>query len=290
MATPKEIRGRISSVSNTRKITRTMELVSTAKSKKAVDKVVASRPYADKIGELIGSLASQADVSDHPLLRKHPHIRKALVVIVTANRGLCGGYNTNVLKESMQHIEKLKAGGAEVVVHLIGKKALNYFNYQKLPYEASFTHIDDKVGFAEAQKFADTYMQKFADETVDQIDVVFTKYFSAGVQRPVVARILPVSIEESADKVGASDHHFLFEPAPAEILASLLPKALRVKFYQSLLDAVASEQIARRIAMKNATEAASDMIKALTLTYNKVRQAKITQEIAEIVSGAEAIS
>lgn len=290
MATPKEIRGRISSVSNTRKITRTMELVSTAKSKKAVDKVVASRPYADKIGDLIVSLASQADVSDHALLRKHPHVRKALVVVVTSNRGLCGGYNTNVLKESVLHIEKLKANGSEVVVHLIGKKALNYFNYQKIPYEASFTHIDDKVSFADAQKFADAYMQRFADETVDQIDIIFTKYFSAGVQKPVVSQLLPVSLSDATEKVASSDHHFLFEPTPAEILSSLLPKALRVKFYQGLLDAVASEQIARRLAMKNATEAASDMIKELTLKYNKVRQAKITQEIAEIVSGAEAIS
>lgn len=287
MATSKEIRSRIASVQNTKKITRTMELVSTAKAKKAVDRVIASRPYADKIAELIRSLAAQGEVADHPLLRKHAHVRRALVVVVTANRGLCGGYNANVLRSAIQKIDEYKKKGVEVTTHLIGKKAVSYFNYQKLPFEASFTHIDDKVSFAEAQKFADDYMERFSLETVDRVEVVYTRYISAAVQRPVVETILPVEIpeEEKAQKTLP----FLFEPDPQAILQALLPKAIRQNFYQSLLDAVASEQIARRIAMKNATDAASDMIKSLTLQYNRVRQAKITQEIAEIVGGAAAI-
>jgi len=294
MATSKEIRNRIGSVQNTKKITRTMELVSTAKAKKAVDKVVASRPYADKIKELILSLAAQGEVSDHPLLRRHVHIRKVLVVVVTANRGLCGGYNTNILRAAVARIEAYKKEGVEVVTHVIGKKAITYFNFQKIPYAASFTNVDDKMKFADAQKFAENFMESFALETVDKIDIIYTKYFSAATQKPVVETVLPVEIpehEQSQHGVGdvAGRRPFLFEPDPQTILQSLLPKAITMNIYQSLLDAVASEQIARRIAMKSATDAASDMIKSLTLQYNRIRQAKITQEIAEIVGGAAAI-
>ncbi|MFZ5630593.1 MAG: ATP synthase F1 subunit gamma [Spirochaetota bacterium] len=287
MATSKEIRNRIGSVQNTKKITRTMELVSTAKAKKAVDKVVASRPYADKISELIKSLAAQGEVADHPLLRKHPHVRRALVVVVTANRGLCGGYNANVLRLAMQQIEDYKKAGVEVIVHLIGKKAISTFNYLKIPFAASFTHLDDKLTFADAQKFAEDYMERFSLEQVDKIDLVYTRYVSSAVQKPVSESILPVEIP--ASEKAHKTLPFIFEPDPQAILQSLLPKAICQNLYQSLLDAMASEQIARRIAMKNATDAASDMIKALTKEYNRVRQAKITQEIAEIVGGAAAI-
>ena len=287
MATSKEIRNRIGSVHNTKKITRTMELVSTAKAKKAVDKVVASRPYADKIKELILSLAAQGEVADHPLLRRHSHVRKALVVVVTANRGLCGGYNTNIIRAAVARIEEYKKQGVEVMIHLIGKKAISFFNFQKIPYAASFTNVDDKMTFADSQKFAESYMESFSLETVDKIDIIYTKYFSAAVQKPVVETVLPVEIPE--EEKGAKTLPFLFEPDPQTILQSLLPKAISINIYQSLLDAVASEQIARRIAMKSATDAASDMIKTLTLQYNRIRQAKITQEIAEIVGGAAAI-
>ncbi len=287
MATSKEIRNRIGSVQNTKKITRTMELVSTAKAKKAVDKVVASRPYADKIKELILSLAAQGEVADHPLLRRHGHIRKALVVVVTANRGLCGGYNTNILRAAVARIDAYKKQGVEVTTHLIGKKAITFFNFQKIPYAASFTNVDDKMTFADSQKFAESYMESFSLEAVDKIDIIYTKYFSAATQKPVVETVLPVEIPE--EEKGAKTLPFLFEPDSQTILQSLLPKAISINIYQSLLDAVASEQIARRIAMKSATDAASDMIKSLTLQYNRIRQAKITQEIAEIVGGAAAI-
>ena len=287
MATSKEIRSRIGSVQNTKKITRTMELVSTAKAKKAVDKVVASRPYAEKIKELIGSLAAQAEVADHPLLRRHAHVRKALIVVVTANRGLCGGYNSNVIRLATTLIEDYKKKGVEFEIHAIGKKAISYFNFQKIAYAASFTHVDDKISFADAQKFAENYMEAFSLGNVDKIDVVYTKYLNAAVQKPVATTMLPVEIEASGKS--GRELPFLFEPDPEAILKSLLPKAICMDFYQSLLDAVASEQIARRVAMKSATDAASDMIKSLTSQYNRIRQGKITQEIAEIVGGAAAI-
>jgi len=287
MATSKEIRGRIGSVQNTKKITRTMELVSTAKAKKAVDKVIASRPYADKIKELIGSLAAQAEVADHPLLRRHAHVRKALVVVVTANRGLCGGYNSNVLRRATALLEEYKKDGVEVEIHAIGKKAISYFNFQKIAYAASFTNVDDKMSFADAQKFAEGYMEAFSLGNVDKIDIVYTRYLNAAVQKPVTATVLPVEISES-EKNGR-ELPFLFEPDPQAILMSLLPKAICMDVYQSFIDSIASEQIARRVAMKSATDAASDMIKSLTSQYNRIRQGKITQEIAEIVGGAAAI-
>ncbi len=287
MATSKEIRGRIGSVHNTKKITRTMELVSTAKAKKAVDKVIASRPYADKIKELIGSLAAQAEVADHPLLRRHAQVRKALIIVVTANRGLCGGYNSNVIRRATGLIEEYKKSGVAVEIHAIGKKAISYFNFQKIEYAASFTNVDDKMSFADAQKFAESYMEAFSLGNVDKIDIVYTKYLNAAVQKPVAATVLPVEINQS-EKSGR-ELPFLFEPDPQAILKSLLPKAICMEIYQALLDAIASEQIARRVAMKSATDAASDMIKALTSQYNRIRQGKITQEIAEIVGGAAAI-
>ncbi|MCX7633429.1 MAG: F0F1 ATP synthase subunit gamma, partial [Turneriella sp.] len=186
MATAKEIRRRISSVQSTKKITRTMELVSTAKAKKAVDRVIASRPYADKIAELIRSLATQEEIADHPLLRRHAHIRRVLLVVVTANRGLCGGYNSNVLRLALQRLQDYRNKNIGVEIQLIGKKAISYFNYQKIPFQSAFTDVDDKITFARAQKFADDFMERFALEQVDRVEMVYTRYFSSAVQKPVV--------------------------------------------------------------------------------------------------------
>ena len=202
MATSKEIRNRIGSVQNTKKITRTMELVSTAKAKKAVDKVVASRPYADKIKELIGSLAAQGEVADHPLLRRHTHLRKVLIVVVTANRGLCGGYNSNILRASVAKIESYKKAGVEVVVNLIGKKAISYFNYQKIPYAASFTNVDDKLTFAEAQKCANLFKQH-----ADAIDGILVVLPNFGDEKGVADAVFPV--DEILDPLVDGGQHCL---------------------------------------------------------------------------------
>lgn len=288
MATLREIKGRIDSVKNTRKITRTMELVSTAKAKKAVDRVTAAQPFADKINELIRALSSGTE-SDHPLLRRSDQVKKAGVLIVTANRGLCGAFNANILKLAQAHITELEKQGIDTQVELIGKKAISYFRFRNMPYIEGHTHIDDNVEFEQAREFADRYMQNFINAELDQVEIIYTRYYSAGSQKPVIDKVMPLSLESAEDESESANKDYIFEPDPETILNSLLPRAIRMKFYQPMLDSAASEQIARRIAMKSATDAASDMIKSMTLTYNRARQGKITQEIAEIVGGAAAI-
>ena len=212
--------------------------------------------------------------------------RRAAVFLIAANRGLCGGYNNNVVKLARTRAQELQDEGYEVATFVSGKKPATVLRFLGVELEETYDHIDDKVSFDEAAEFADRFMKAFTDGEYDKVEVVFTKYLSAGKQVAHLEPVLPISFEESEEEQGSQVVNMIFEPSPEIILNALLPRSVRIKFYQAFLDAAASEQIARRIAMKNATEAASDMIKSLKLTYNRARQAKITQEIAEIVAGA----
>lgn len=293
MATPRELKNRINGVKNTRKITRTMEMVSTAKSKRTVDRVVMSQPYSLKVQELIQTISAGNVEIEHPLLRKVVQPKKVGILAMTSNRGLCGGYNNNVISMAMKRAKEFRQQGAQVETRLIGKKAMSVYRFLKEPYKDGYTEIDDKPTFAEAKSFADYYMEKFTTGEMDAVEFVYTRYYSSSSQRAYTFKLLPLSleIEEKEEKDHSSLEHsnYLFEPNPQEILHDLLPRIIRISFYQAILEAVASEQIARRIAMKNATDAASDMIKMMNREYNKVRQAKITQEISEIVGGADAV-
>ena len=289
MASARDIKKRIVSVKSTKKITRTMELVSTAKSKKAVDRVQAAIPFANKIQELVRSLA-EGSIIHHPLLRLPDKPKKVALLVTTANRGLCGAFNNNVVKLSMNRYEELKKEGVEVNLYIIGKKGVSVFKFNNYEIEETYTHIDDRPTFEQAQEFADLFIKLFSEEKIDGAEIIYTKYFSAGSQRAHVQSVLPLQLESDDEAEASSAGEAIFEPSPEAILYSLLPRAVRVMYYRALLDSAASEQIARRIAMKNATDAASDMIKDMTLQYNRARQAKITQEIAEIVSGAESVS
>ncbi len=286
MATPKEIKTRIDSVKNTRKITKTMELVATAKSKKAVDRVHASQPYADKVTEMLESLASgQLDVS-HPLLRKAEKPKKVLLIAITANRGLAGPYNTNVLKALVAAYEEYKSRGIEPVLYVAGKKAVNFLRFQKIPFERSYLEFDDRVTFAQAEVIAQEAMDLFEYGKVDGVELIYTRYFNAGTQKVVNRALLPLSFSAKGKGPAAP---YIIEPSPEKLISALLPRSIKIVTFQAFLDAAASEQIARRIAMKNATDSASDMIKEMTLKYNRARQAKVTQEIAEIISGVDAL-
>lgn len=286
MATPREIRNRIQSVQNTRKITRTMELVSTAKSKRAVDRVHAAQPFSIKIEELLSGLAGSAkDVSD-PLLRQSTSPKKAIIMIVTSNRGLCGGFNSNTIRLGLNRRKELIANGTEVEVVVIGKKAANFLKFLKVPVAQANFEIGDKPTFDQAREFADSFMERFSSEEIDLVEIVYTRYYNAGSQKPFIKNILPLQLPEGSSSTSSA----IFEPDAESIIKALLPRAIRVGVYQTMIESVAGEHIARRIAMKNATSAAGDMIRSMTRQYNRVRQAKITQEIAEIVSGAEAIS
>ena len=287
MASPREIKTRIASVKNTKKITRTMEMVSTAKSKKASDRVNASQPYARKIQELVSSLSSLSAVVHSPFLRIADKEKTVGLLVITGNRGLCGGYNNNTIKLAKRRIAQLEAEGKKCKVYVVGKKGISAFKYAGIDTEGTFTHIDDKSGFQEAEEFADIFMSAFASEKMDRVEIVSTVYYSSGNQQPEVTPVLP--FEPKSDGAGISEN-VMYEPSPAHILESLLPLVVKSAFQKAILEAVCSEHIARRVAMKSATDAATEMGKMLTRTYNRIRQAKITQEISEIVAGADSIS
>lgn len=294
MASPREIKKRILSVKNTRKITRTMEMVSTAKSKKASNRVNASQPYASKVQELMQSLSSLGGQVESPYLRNPDKIRKVGIFVITGNRGLCGGYNGNVNRMTMKRIQEWKSRGAEVELHVVGKKGMSYFRYQKVPVAESYTHIDDKAGYKEAEEFAKTFMTKFAKEELDVVEIISTIYKSSASQAPGITPVLPIrpteTREEGAGSKSSSNDSVIYEPNPEAILERLLPMVVKVFFQRAILEALCSEHIARRIAMKSATDAAGDMIKSLNRGYNRARQSKITQEISEIVGGASSIN
>ncbi|MBI3395789.1 MAG: ATP synthase F1 subunit gamma [Spirochaetia bacterium] len=300
MAGSKELKKRIQSVQNTRKITRTMELVSAAKSKRMVDRVNAARPYSDKVSEILLSLAPLAEEIDSPLVRHAENPKKVALLVVTANRGLCGGYNSSILKMARRRIDHYKSQGQDVEIHVVGKKGIGYFRFLKMETASRHDNIDDTFRYTTAEQLADTFMASFSRGQVDKVEILSTLYYSAARQKPGITRLLPLAPGmipndegEWAKPQGISavlDGNFIYEPAPEGILRGLLPLVVKTMTFRALLESVTSEQIYRRVAMKSASDAAQDMIKTLTRTYNRVRQASITQEIAEIVAGADAIS
>jgi F-type H+-transporting ATPase subunit gamma len=287
VATPREINKRILSVKNTRKITRTMEMVATSKSKRMSNKVNASKPFAEKIAELADSLNSLTSQIESPLLRKPEQIKRVGILVITANRGLCGGYNSNVLKLARHRIAELKSKSIGCDLYVVGKKGISSFRYTKEPVVASYTNIDDKSGYAEAEVFANIFKDSFVAGKVDAVEIISTVYHSSSLQVPEITKILPL---ESKNSGKTSNELVIYEPNPESIFESLLPLIINTAFNKACLQAVTSEQIARRIAMKAATDAAGEMIKLLTRGYNRVRQAKITQEISEIVAGADSLN
>lgn len=295
MAGSKIIKKRIASVKNTRKITRTMEMVATAKSKKLIDRVNEAKPYGDKLLNIMESLATQGGNIDSPYLRIAENVKKAAVVVVTANRGLCGGYNSNLLRLARGQIKKLQDDGCEVDIYMIGKKGVAFFKFLGLDVKKTIVDIDDTFTYEQADTLVTELMDSFEDLYYDRVEVVSTVYHSAGSQKPDVIQLLPVGLGESqapAESAGEAEGAtgpVIYEPDPATIASEMIPLAIKTTLYRILLEAVASEQIARRIAMKNATDAAGEMVKILTRTYNRARQAGITQEILEIVGGAEAV-
>ncbi len=286
MASPREIKKRIVSVTNTKKITRTMEMVATAKSKKMSNRVNASKPFSDKIKELVGSLSSLASKVESPLLRREDNPKKLAVLVVTANRGLCGGYNSNIFRMTRTFLAELKAKGIAYDLYIIGKKGISFFKFSKVPVTQSFVNIDDNSGYKEAEFFANLFMDEFSTKKIDGLEVISTVYHSSADQRAEITRILPIEPPTGTKEVNDS---VIYEPSPEAILNSLLPLVIKTAMYKMILEAVCSEQIARRIAMKSATDAATDMIKILVRGYNRVRQSKITQEISEIVAGADSL-
>jgi F-type H+-transporting ATPase subunit gamma len=289
MAKGRELKGRIKSVENTRKITRTMEMVATSKMKRAQDRVVAARPYANALTEVISSLYSSELAERFPLLRQPGTPRRVALVVLTSNRGLAGGFNANLIKEARARIAELERAGQQVDVHVIGKKGLGYFRYVGRALASQRTDITDRPTADNAAEIVDQLMNDFITGQIDGVYVTYSKFNSVLSTPPTTDRVLPVTPPQAkAGQAGAQRDYLLFPNAEA-ILTELLPSYVRNSVYRALVETVAGEQSARRTAMKNATDNAGDILNVLRRTYNRARQAQITQEIAEIVGGAAAL-
>lgn len=289
----KAIRKRIKSVASTKKITRTMEMVATSKLQKVQSRVIGSRPYTTTLAGLLEALSSAVgSLGNFPLFERRSPTRKVLVLVLTSNRGLCGGYNANVVRKAREHVEALRRDGFEVAIHVAGKKGIAAMRFAGVEMAATRTDLSDRPTAGEAEAVGKPLIEAFLKYEADRVDVVFADFRSVSQQPPTAMTLLPLgaaSEKDASAPAAKSDVPYLFEPAPAEILEELTTVYVKNVMYRMLLSAAASEQLARRVAMKNATDNASEMQRALTLEYNKARQAMITQEIAEIVGGVAAL-
>ncbi len=302
MAKTRAIVKRRKAIRNIRKITRTMELIATARFKKALDRATEAEAYTRKIAELAADLSASATNVTHPLLEKRVQVKNSLLLVICSNRGLCGGYNAAILREANNRIHQLRAEGVTLHLELSGKRAITYFRYQRLPAEHSYTQFEDKPAFAEVDAIADRYIAAYTSAAIDRVEVAYMKFLNAARQVPMVETLLPLASQEASAAGGArrtpgadtpgsprQQVEYEFLPEAKSILEEILPVSFKVRLFKCFLDAAVSEQIARRVAMKAATENAADMIKTLTRQYNRARQAQITKEIAEVIGGAEAL-
>jgi F-type H+-transporting ATPase subunit gamma len=301
MAKGRQLKGRIRSVQNTRKITRTMELVSTSKLKRAQDRVVAARPYAEALREVLADLVTPELAEQFPLLRRPAAAAKggptrAAVVLLTSNRGLAGAFNSNLIKEARRRIEELERAGYTVDLYGIGKKGIGFFKYLRRKLALERIDIGDKPTVDHAAEIAQPLIDAYSNGSLASVDLVHAKFISPLTTPPTTARILPVETGGPADRrsggaAGETGHarDYILTPGAEAILEQLLPLYIRNMVYRGLVETAAAEHGARRTAMKNATDNAGEILEVLKRTYNRQRQAGITQEIAEIVGGAAAL-
>jgi len=295
MANTRQLVRRRKSVRNTRKITKTMEKISTAKLAKAQHAAVAARPYAAKLKEIIGEVAAASSDIKHPLLESHDNPKNAVIVVLTSDRGLCGGFNSNIVKMARALFSELKAKGRDVSLIVQGKKGIGAFKYLNLPVTERLIGVSDKPAYSRAEGIADKLILQYGERKIDEVYLVYSSFKSASSMKPVTEHVLPLSAMkgsgDDAKKSAAPKNSagYIFHPNPTDILAQVLPLVVKMALFTAMLENTASEHAARRIAMKNATDSADDMIKLLSRQYNRARQGKITQEIAEIVGGAAAL-
>jgi F-type H+-transporting ATPase subunit gamma len=301
MATLREIRGRIGSVKSTQKITKAMKMVAAAKLRRAQDAVVSARPYARTMKSVLGDLAGVVDVTANPLFSGRPP-EKVVVVVLTSDRGLCGAFNTNIIKAAIAHIRKeypAQHDAGNVKLACVGKKGADFFTKNGYAVEGKYAAVFTALAFQNAREITAALTTAFLAGRCDRVDVVFNEFKSIIQQRLVIDRFLPIPAGAvagvSADPAGAvgaarPPSDYIYEPSGAHLLATLVPKHLNFQMWRMLLESNAAEQGARMTAMDNATTNASDLIRDLQLSYNKARQASITKELLEIVSGAEALT
>jgi F-type H+-transporting ATPase subunit gamma len=297
------LRRRVTSVRSLKKITKAMELVATSRIAKAQERVAASLPYSYAITDVLTALASSADIN-HPLLVPRPTVRRAGVLVITSDRGLCGAYNANAIRTCEELITKLRDEGKQTQLYVVGRKGVAYYSFRGRPIEQSWTGFSDQPTFADAREISQTLVKAFeagADDDegtpgadgvvgVDELHVVHTQFKSLMTQAPVANFLAPMQVEETEQTEEIILPAYEYEPDPDTLFDALLPKYLNTRVYAALIDAAASEWAARRRAMKSATDNAEDVIQSLTREMNSARQAEITQEISEIVGGANALA
>jgi F-type H+-transporting ATPase subunit gamma len=305
MAKARAIVKRRKAVQNIRKITRTMELIATARFKKALDRATEAEAYTRKIAELVADLGATAREVTHPLLEVHDPVKTVLVLVLTSNRGLAGGYNGNVLRVANRTLQDAATAGSQTVLEVAGKRGINFFRYRGIKPDITFTQFEDRPQFHEVEALADRYIGLYTSGAIDRFDVAYTQFKSAARQEAVVSTLLPMTAAQVGEAGSSREKKSVAtssptgpqrEPVPYEflpdarsILEEIVPVSFKVRLFKCFLDAAVSEQIARMVAMRGATENADDMVKSLTMLYNRARQAQITRELAEIIGGAAAL-
>ena len=299
MAKARAIVKRLKAIRNIRKITRTMELIATARFKKAMDRASQASAYTRKISEIVADLARSSgggDETSHELLQTPDVTRNTTLLVVTSNRGLAGGYNGGILRQAVRRMQDVRSAGQTLHLEVAGKRGISYMRFQGETAGKTYTHFDDRPRFDEVEVLADRYIDEFTHGRLDRLDVAYMKFVSSSRQTPVVETLLPigdlVSDSEPRPSGGsgpgrAVDYELL--PSAEEILKEIVPAAFKARLFKCFLDAAVSEQIARMVAMKGATENAQEMIDSLSQKYNRARQAQITSELAEIIGGAAAL-
>jgi F-type H+-transporting ATPase subunit gamma len=283
------VRRRIRTVQSTQKITRAFELISASRVVRAQQRVEQSRPYTNQITQALTSVANTEVTISHPLLESRAEVNAAGVLVITSDRGLAGPYNANVLRTAAELMARLQADGVEPRLYVAGRKGGAYYRFRRREMADSWTGFADQPDYDNAKQVADTMLQAFLDHEVDELHMVYTDYVTAVTQRAEARRIIPLVVEETSERPPQPIPLYIYEPNAQAVLDALLPRYLAARVFTAMLDAAASEHAARRRAMKAATDNASDLIEDLTRQYNQARQAEITQEIMEIVGGAEAL-
>jgi F-type H+-transporting ATPase subunit gamma len=295
MAKARAIIKRLKAVRNVRKITRTMELVATARFKKAMDRATEAAAYTRKMAEIVadlaGTLAAAAEQGSftHPLLQTRETEKKSLLLVLTSNRGLCAGYNGAIIRLAQQRIREAKAANVELDVEISGKRGISFFRFQKLPMAQTYTQFEDKPTFDDVDPLAKRYIEAFISGRIDRLDVAYTRFESMSKQHATIETLLPIGKLPTSDAGPKSQIEYEFLPSPQEILEEIVPASFKARLFKCFLDAAVSEQIARMVAMKSATENADEMIRTIRGQYNRARQSQITSELSEIIGGAAAL-
>jgi F-type H+-transporting ATPase subunit gamma len=300
MAKARAIIKRRKAVDNIRKITRTMELIATARFRKAMDRAVEAEAYTRKIAEMASDLGGSSPSTPHPLYEKREPAANALLLVLTSNRGLAGGYNGNVLRAAIRDYQDLQAEGSQVAVEASGKRGQNFLKYRKIPVSATYGHFEDKPAFHEVEVLADRYIRLFLEGKIDRLDVAYTRFINTAKQEAVVRTLLPIPTNDpdsaprpaeakaapAAAGAGREKAEYEFLPDAEGILQELVPVSFKARLFKCFLDAAVSEQIARMVAMKGASQNADELSKSLTRQYNRARQSQITGDLADIVGAA----